>query len=81
LCGCNYVVRRLKWSPDLWRTLENAVRIEAEFKDLNKDRSVTISPRPAIFAVLKEQIVGKNLGERKLRKLAWTIASMPEKDL
>jgi formylmethanofuran dehydrogenase subunit E len=61
--------------------LENAEKIEAKFKDLNKGQSVTISPQPAVFAMLKEQIVGKNLSEKKLRQLAWTIASMPEKDL
>jgi formylmethanofuran dehydrogenase subunit E len=62
-------------------SIENAEKIEAKFKDLNKGKSVTVLPQPAVFALLKEQIVGKNLSDRKLRKLAWTVASMPEKDL
>jgi formylmethanofuran dehydrogenase subunit E len=61
--------------------LENAERIEANFKDLNKGLGVTVLPQPAIFAMLKEQIIGKNLTEKKLSELAWSIASMPEKDL
>jgi formylmethanofuran dehydrogenase subunit E len=61
--------------------LENEEKIEAKFKDLNTGQSVTVSPQPAVFAMLKEQIVGKNLSEKKLLQLAWTIASMPEKDL
>jgi formylmethanofuran dehydrogenase subunit E len=61
--------------------VENAEKIEAKFKDLNKGQSVTVSPQPAIFAMLKEQIVGKNLSDKELRKLAWTIASIPDKDL
>jgi formylmethanofuran dehydrogenase subunit E len=61
--------------------LENAEKIEAKFKDLNKGQSVTVSPQPAVFAMLKEQIVGKNLSGKKLCKLAWTVAAMPERDL
>jgi formylmethanofuran dehydrogenase subunit E len=61
--------------------IENAEKIEAKFKDLNKGQSVTVSPQPAVLAMLKEQTIGKSLSEKKLSQLAWTIASMPEKDL
>lgn len=61
--------------------VENAGRIEAKFKDLDTDKNVTVSPQPAVFAMLKEQIIGGNLPEKKLRQMAWTIASMSEEDL
>jgi len=61
--------------------LENAEEIEAEFKNPNKDQTITISPQPAVLAMLEEKTLGKNLSERKLQQLAWTIASMPEKNL
>jgi formylmethanofuran dehydrogenase subunit E len=61
--------------------LESAEKIEAKFKDLNNGRNVTVSLRSAILAMLKREIIGKNLSEKKLRKLAWVIASMPEKEL
>ena len=62
-------------------SLENAEEIEVEFKDLNTNRSVTVSPQPAVFTMLEERVVRESLSENQLRKLAWTIASMPEKDL
>jgi len=61
--------------------LQSAEKIEAKFLNLNNGQSVTVSLQPAIFAMLKEQIIGKNLSAQKLSRLARVIASMPEKDL
>jgi len=60
---------------------ESAEKIEAKFKDLNRGQVVTVSFQPVVFATLKEQIIEKNLFKKKFSQLAWTIASMPEKDL
>jgi formylmethanofuran dehydrogenase subunit E len=61
--------------------LKNSEQIEACFKDLSSGRNVTVVLSPIVYGMLKEQIVGKNLPDVEIRKLARTIASMSEKDL
>ena len=61
--------------------LKNAKRIEAEFKNLNTDKTVTVLPQPSLAAMLKEQTIKRNPPQNELRKLAQMISAMPEKDL
>jgi formylmethanofuran dehydrogenase subunit E len=61
--------------------LKNSEQIEACFEDLSSGRNVTVALSPMVYGMLKEQIVGKNLPDEEIRKLARTIASMSEKDL
>ena len=61
--------------------VEQANDIEAKFKDLGNGRSVTVAPKPRLLTMLREQMVGKGLSEKDVCKLAWDVASIPEKDL
>lgn len=61
--------------------LKNAEEIEAKFQDSNNKQAVTVTLIPSVLAMIKEKMIGKNLPEEEICKLAWNVAFMSEKDL
>lgn len=60
---------------------KNAEEIEAKFRDLSRQQSITVALHPSVLAMVEEQVIGRNLSESEVRKLARDVASMPKKDL
>ncbi len=54
--------------------------IAAEF-ELQHGSRVTVAVNPAAFNRLKRELLSKNVSPEDTQKLAWKVASMPEKEL
>ncbi len=54
--------------------------IASEF-ELPHRSKVTVAVNPATFSRLKRELLSKNVSSEDTQKLAWKVASMPEKEL
>lgn len=63
------------------RLKNNPSEIAAKFELQDEEKEVNVLVNPVTFQALKSQLLAKDIPPEKVRKLAHTIASIPEKEL